>query len=35
VLSEADIAQMYNQVAYMSQEIEFLKKIILAGQEKK
>jgi len=27
VLSEADIAQMYNQVAYMSQEIEFLKKL--------
>ena len=26
------IAQMYHQIAYMSQELEFIKKIILAGK---
>lgn len=35
ILSEADIANLLNQVAYMSQELAFLKKIILAGKEEK
>lgn len=34
-LSEAEVAKLINQVAYMSQEIAFLKKIILLGKEKK
>lgn len=34
-LSEADIAKLLNQVAYMSQELEFIKKIILADKPKK
>ena len=32
-LSDADIVKMQHQVAYMSQELEFIKKIILAGTE--
>lgn len=34
-LSEAEVAKLINQVAYMSQEIAFLKKIILLDKEKK
>lgn len=34
-LSEADMANLLNQVAYMSQELAFLKKIILANKEEK
>jgi len=35
VLSDADIANLINQVAYMSQELAFLKKIILTQKEEK
>lgn len=35
VLSSDDISKMYHQVAYMSQELEFIKKIILAEKEGK
>lgn len=35
ILSDEDIAKMFHQVAYMSQELEFIKKIILAGKEGK
>ena len=34
-LSTEEIAKLVNQVAYMSQELAFLKKIILADKEKK
>lgn len=34
-LSETDICNLLNQVAYMSQELAFLKKIILVDKEKK
>lgn len=34
-LSETDIANLINQVAYMSQELTFLKKIILAETKEK
>jgi hypothetical protein len=34
-ISDADIEKMYHQVAYMSQELEFIKKIILAGKDGK
>jgi hypothetical protein len=35
LLNEKQIADLFNTVTYMSQEIEFLKKIILAGTEGK
>ncbi|MCK9348181.1 MAG: HTH domain-containing protein [Sphaerochaetaceae bacterium] len=35
VMNEKQLADLVNLVAYMSQEIEFLKKIILAGTEGK
>lgn len=34
-MSEAEMARLLNQVAYMAQEIEFLKKIILADKGRK
>jgi hypothetical protein len=34
-LSAEDVYKMYHKVAYMSQELEFIKKIILAGNEGK
>lgn len=35
VLSNDDISGMYHQIAYMSQELEFIKKIILAEKKGK
>ena len=35
VLSDEDISKMFHKIAYMSQELEFIKKIILAGKEGK
>jgi hypothetical protein len=34
-ISPDEMSKMYHQVAYMSQEIEFIKKIILAGKDGK
>lgn len=34
-ISPEEVAKMYHKVAYMSQELEFIKKIILAGKEEK
>jgi len=34
-ISDTDIVKMFHQVAYMSQELEFIKKIILAETEEK